>query len=99
MKLSSLFSVAALLLTAVLSPSQINLRAAEAASHFEIPATDEGLPGAGPIRRYDWFRKLWQQRRAAWAERATQDQGAVVFLGDSITQGWGDEMGGKFAGM
>jgi len=27
-------------------------------ARFEIPATDDGLPGAGPIRRYDWFRKL-----------------------------------------
>jgi hypothetical protein len=22
---------------------------------FAVPATDAGLPGAGPIRRYDWF--------------------------------------------
>ena len=32
---------------------------------FAIPATDEGLPGAGPIRRYDWFQNLWRTRRAA----------------------------------
>ena len=24
-----------------------------------LPATDDGLPGAGPIRRYDWFQSLW----------------------------------------
>jgi len=35
-----------------------------AASHFEIPASDDGLPGQGPIRRYDWFRKLWVERRS-----------------------------------
>ena len=68
-------------------------------AHFEIPATDDGLPGSGPIRRYDWFRKLWAQRRADWARQAAQDQGAVVFLGDSITQGWGDNMGNSFPGL
>lgn len=68
-------------------------------ARFQIPATDDGLPGAGPIRRYDWFRKLWAERRAAWAQKAEQDQKAVVFLGDSITQGWGDNLGNSFPGM
>src|SRR5690606_21308123 len=58
--------------------------------NLAIPATDEGLPGEGPIRRYDWFQKLWIERRAGWAARVQQDQNALVFLGDSITQGWGD---------
>ncbi|MEY4180693.1 MAG: hypothetical protein RLY70_4267 [Planctomycetota bacterium] len=66
---------------------------------IELPATDDGLPGAGPIRRYDWFRNLWMQKRSAWAKRVEQDAGAVVFLGDSITQGWGDDLGGAFPGM
>jgi lysophospholipase L1-like esterase len=66
---------------------------------FEIPATDDGLPGSGPIRRYDWFRKLWAQKRTAWAGEVQKDQGALVFLGDSITQGWGAKMGGNFAGV
>jgi lysophospholipase L1-like esterase len=61
-----------------------------------LPATDDGLPGAGPIRRYEWFEKLWLQRRTEWqAEKATH-QGAVVFFGDSITQGWGKGFQGKF---
>lgn len=60
------------------------------AASLDIPATDDGLPGAGPIRRYDWFKKLWSQKRAAWAKNVAKDQGALVFLGDSITQGWGD---------
>ena len=63
-----------------------------------IPATDDGLPGAGPIRRYDWFKKLWLRKRTGWAKRVQQDQGALVFLGDSITQGWGDTLGGSFPG-
>ena len=54
---------------------------------FQLPATDEGLPGAGPIRRYEWFQKLWTERRTLWAAQVKRDQGAVVFLGDSITQG------------
>ncbi len=68
-------------------------------SQLEIPATDEGLPGAGPIRRYDWFRNLWLEKRSTWATRVEQDRHAVVFLGDSITQGWGDDLGGAFPGL
>lgn len=72
---------------------------ASAQVSFEIPATDDGLPGAGPIRRYDWFKGLWQSRRSAWAKRVEQDQGAIVFLGDSITQGWGDHFQSFFPGV
>jgi lysophospholipase L1-like esterase len=64
-----------------------------------IPATDEGLPGAGPIRRYDWFQKLWVERRSEWAKTVEQDRHAVVFLGDSITQGWGGGLGAAFPGV
>ncbi len=66
---------------------------------WEIPATDDGLPGAGPIRRADWFRTLWTQRRTAWAARTELDRHSLVFLGDSITQGWGDSMGNSFPGV
>lgn len=66
---------------------------------LRIPESDDGLPGAGPIRRYEWFQKLWLQKRSAWAARAAQDAGALVFLGDSITQGWGDTVGGSFSGV
>jgi lysophospholipase L1-like esterase len=57
------------------------------------------LPGAGPIRRYDWFRRLWTERRSAWAKRIERDQNAVVLLGDSITQGWGEDFSGYFPGL
>lgn len=66
------------------------------ADSLKLPATDEGLPGAGPIRRYDWFRNLWRKRRSAFAEQASRQQGAVVFFGDSITQGWGDNFRNQF---
>ena len=72
---------------------------APARDRFAIPATDEGLPGAGPIRRYDWFQKLWQERRSTWAREVAQDRHAVVFLGDSITQMWGGGLGAAFPGV
>ena len=70
-----------------------------AKAHFQIPETDQGLPGSGPIRRYDWFRNLWTDLRSKWAERVPQDQKAVVLLGDSITQGWGGDFSLWFPGM
>lgn len=70
-----------------------------APERLAIPASDEGVPGAGPIRRYDWFQKLWLERRTAWDARRELDRGAVVFLGDSITQGWGGGLGAAFPGM
>ena len=72
---------------------------AQEAARFALPATDDGLPGAGPIRRMGWFSKLWLERRSSWAVQVSKAQGAVVFLGDSITQGWGDEAGKAFGSM
>jgi lysophospholipase L1-like esterase len=69
------------------------------ADRFTLPATDEGLRGSGPLRRHDWFQNVWRERRSAWAGRVAQDQGAVVFLGDSITQGWEKTLGATFPGM
>ena len=69
------------------------------AGKLSIPATDEGLPGEGPIRRYQWFQNLWEKKRNGWAKQVQQDQGALVFLGDSITQGWGDNFRGHFKGI
>jgi lysophospholipase L1-like esterase/poly(3-hydroxybutyrate) depolymerase len=46
-------------------------------------------PGAGPMQSGLWFRQLWSEKRKAWAAAKQADQGAVVFFGDSITQGWG----------
>ena len=72
---------------------------AYSAASFEVPATDDGLPGAGPVRRADWFRKTWRERRESFAATAQQDKGSVVFLGDSITQGWGDKLVPSFVGL
>jgi len=73
--------------------------ASEPRSRLALPASDDGLPGAGPIRRLDWFERLWLERRTAWSKTVEQDRGAVVFLGDSITQGWGGGLGAAFPGM
>jgi lysophospholipase L1-like esterase len=63
---------------------------------FVLPATDDGLPGAGPLRRQDWFQNVWRNRRSKFAADASKQSGAIVFLGDSITQGWKDNFRGNF---
>jgi lysophospholipase L1-like esterase len=93
------FAVAALLLTVAVPAPAAPQAAAQAQDPFAIPATDAGLPGTGPIRRYDWFQKLWRERRSQWAKERAQDKGAVVFLGDSITQGWGGGLAAAFPGV
>lgn len=98
MKSNSKLLLAFLALCVWLAPAQ-PAATPRGASTLSIPKTDDGLPGAGPIRRYDWFRKLWAERRSAWAQRTEQDRNAVVFLGDSITQGWGDDFSGRFPGI
>jgi lysophospholipase L1-like esterase/poly(3-hydroxybutyrate) depolymerase len=45
-------------------------------------------PGDGPMQSGLWFRALWKNRREQWAKSKAADQAAVVFFGDSITQGW-----------
>jgi lysophospholipase L1-like esterase len=92
MKSKIILSWFALIFLAATAPAQTDER-------FKIPSTDEGLPGAGPIRRAEWFQKTWTQRRSAWAKQVERDQGSLVFLGDSITQGWGDNIGGSFPGV
>ena len=46
------------------------------------------FPGAGALQLAPWFQKLWMMRRVDFARNKENDQRAVVFLGDSITQGW-----------
>jgi lysophospholipase L1-like esterase len=73
--------------------------ATTSSNRLDIPADDDGLPGMGPLRRYTWFRKLWHDKRTRWATEVQQDQGAVVLLGDSITQGWNERLPQAFPGM
>src|SRR6476660_2498547 len=96
-------SVASWLLIALVlaapSPGRAQNDPKPKAAYLQIPDTDDGLPGEGPIRRYDWFRRLWTERRTRWASRVEQDRNAVVLLGDSITQGWGEDFSYWFPGM
>jgi lysophospholipase L1-like esterase len=94
-----LLGTAASLLVCCHGVSPLPAQTATAPTDFSIPATDDGLPGAGPIRRADWFQNVWRNRRSSFAERAAGDRGAVVFLGDSITQGWKDDFSGDFREM
>lgn len=60
----------------------------EIASPFDQPPSSL-MPGAGTMQSGLWFRSLWRGRREQWSKDRDKDQGAVVFFGDSITQGWG----------
>ncbi len=64
-----------------------------------LPADETGLPGEGALRRYDGYVKKWHESRSRWSREVQQDQRSIVFLGDSITQGWGPDFKGRFAGM
>ncbi|MCB1064378.1 MAG: DUF1080 domain-containing protein [Verrucomicrobiae bacterium] len=66
---------------------------------FALPASEDGLPGEGDLRRYEGYVKRWPEFRAKWATQVEADQKAVVFLGDSITQGWGTDFKNQFTGM
>lgn len=71
------------------------------ADRFAFPSVEDeaSLPGTGPLRRYEGLMKRWPEMRAKWAAEAAQDRNAVVFLGDSITQGWGTSLPKRFSGM
>jgi len=90
-----LFTLTLLLATTATPP----VLPAQEADRFALPKSEEGLPGEGKLRRYNGYVKTWASRRAAWSKQVKQDQKAVVFLGDSITQGWGAKFRGNFAGM
>jgi lysophospholipase L1-like esterase len=55
-------------------------------SHYPADATV--LPGKGPLQTWTGFTNVWAERHAAWRRNTNNENGAVVFLGDSITQGW-----------
>src|SRR5215207_5862352 len=64
-----------------------------------VAVFDKDVPGIGPIRTEDWFQKVWRDRRATFAKHKADDRHALVFFGDSITQGWSDDFRGKFPNL
>jgi len=73
--------------------------AAKLPADKSLPVDEAGLPGEGALRRYDGYVKRWQQARVEWAKHVQQDQWAFGFLGDSCTQGWGNDFKSAFPGM
>ncbi|MEI7651589.1 MAG: GDSL-type esterase/lipase family protein [Verrucomicrobiota bacterium] len=86
------------LLALLLLPFSIIAAEPAPAEHFSLPpaAAEASLPGEGALRRYDGYVKRWNTIRPQWAADVAKDQGAVVFLGDSITQGWGADFKKSF---
>ena len=71
-------------ITATLALFALSPVAAVAAGPRPVPQDPADWPGKGIAGAYD----LWTERRALFWQEREQDRGAVVFLGDSITQGW-----------
>lgn len=51
---------------------------------YPDPKNEAAWPGTGPIRVHNW---MVDNRAYFWTQRAA-NQGAVVFVGDSLTGGW-----------
>ena len=99
LRFSCVVLVSCWLATCTFGPFAHGQQASTVAPSLGLPETDEGLPGSGPIRRQDWFKNVWKKRRATFASQANAQQQSVVFLGDSITQGWSDNFRGDFGDL
>ncbi|NCC59762.1 MAG: acetylhydrolase [Verrucomicrobiae bacterium] len=64
---------------------------------LEWPKDESVIPGKGNLRNSDWFKGHYQKRREGFRQEADGQQKAVVFLGDSITEGWGDRLSKAFS--
>ena len=58
--------------------------AADGPTPYPDPKNEAAWPGHGPIRAFDFMKG---ERAQFWKQRE-KDQGAVVFVGDSLTGGW-----------
>jgi lysophospholipase L1-like esterase len=59
-----------------------------AADASQFPSLDQ-LPGKVPPTVWNGLARGWSGAHARWRATASNDVGSVVFLGDSITEGWG----------
>ncbi len=62
--------------------------AADADDYRRYFPADGKFPGRGEISGWDAFPRHNAKRRALFASRAAQDRDGLVFVGDSITEGW-----------
>ncbi|MEO8614605.1 MAG: GDSL-type esterase/lipase family protein [Luteolibacter sp.] len=63
---------------------------------YPDPKNEAAWPGKGPIRCFGW---MVENRNYFWTQRE-QNQGAVVFVGDSLTGGWkGPMLAAAFPGL
>jgi lysophospholipase L1-like esterase len=53
----------------------------------QFPSLDQ-LPGKVPSHVWNGLAGVWARDHARWVATVSNDAGAVVFLGDSITEGW-----------
>lgn len=68
----------------------------DAPTPYPDAKNEAAWPGTGPIRCFDWM----VHNRAAFWKRRTADQGAIVFVGDSLTGNWKPaEFTAAFPGM
>ena len=73
-----------------------NRAVAERTAGQPAAAVESEPPGVGPIRQEGRYER---ERRAAFMKQKAEKQHALVFLGDSITEGWGDDFREKFPGV
>ena len=65
-------------------PARLSAAEQSAPTPYPDAKNEAAWPGTGPIRLFDW---MVQNRAAFWKRRAA-DQGAIVFVGDSLTGNW-----------
>ena len=70
-------------------PAQKSELAVSPYTALAMPTALDAFAGSGPVQINNWFPKTWIKRRIEFFRQIEAEQGAVVFLGDSITQGWG----------
>lgn len=80
-----IFSVPRSLLAALvfLTAAPLSSRA-DGPTPFPDPKDESAWPGKGPVRVFPW---MIENRNYFWTRRTT-DQGAIVFVGDSLTGNW-----------
>lgn len=87
---SALLFIGALFSALPAAPAQTAGPAAPAAAPASDPfwPADGAFPVPGKTSSWTGFRAKNLQRRTLFAQRKDQDRDAIVFVGDSITEGW-----------